>query len=808
MSQQNILENRTEFVDREGEIAVLESMFEQAKMGAGSILMLYGEIGVGKTRLMMEFGKRVEEEGGAFLYGKCSPQEEGVPYAPITGALENYSLKSIEADVGVGMGLMGFTEAAEAVSTGLIGLGDRNERATDVASLMLEKDNMFRDVLEQLKEVSREKPLVLFIDDIHWADKGTLQMFSFLAASISDSRIMICTTHRSDELRGAEGAEHPLQEIIDNLINEKRYIGMELQPLEKEDLSRMVGNILGKEEIPDKLCDALYDETGGNPLFVEEVLSSLIEDGVLEHGLQNWDDSMDIISFTIPSTIVDVLERRIANLSAMAKRVLRYASVAGNEIELELLFDVCDMGEEDILDSIEELMDAGILFETTKDDRIFLTFTRKHAPALISERLSRSRNLIIHRRLGYAMEKLYKDSEDGHVYSLARHFLEGHVYDKAYTYLVKAAEGSMMRLALEKALNYYLSALNVLSQHLDTEAHKEDIMHLSRSIGKLLMGESRWEEAEGHFQRGLYLARELGDRTYLSLFERGVADAVRQLGNYAEAENLYDSSLEISLELEDKKGIAEANRGLGYIHWRKGEFRDAISHYNEAISSAMQANDTQLMAQIFIELGNTYNQRGDLDKALDYYNRSMETLREFGNYQELARALNNAGDIYLRRGEWDNAIDSFEKCRESADKARNRNYLAWSLFNGAEAYAKKGEPDTAEKYAREGLAICREMKDRVGEHGALKALAIALTKKGELKQAVETFKKALAIADEMEIPYEKGMSLMELAETYNTMGLAEKEREALKEALGIFEELGAEQDMAKAEKRLADSITD
>jgi len=802
MSHQNILENRTEFVDREGEIAVLESMFEQAKMGAGSILMLYGEIGVGKTRLMMEFGRRVEEQGGAFLYGKCSPQEEEVPYAPITSALENYSLKAIEADVGVGMGLMGFAETAETVSTGLIGLGDRKDRATDVASLMIEKDNMFREVLEQLKEVSIEKPLVLFIDDIHWAGKGTLQMFSFLAGSISDSRIMICTTHRSDELMGVEGGEHPLHEIIETLTTEKRYIGMELQPLEKEDLSRMVGNILGKEEVPKKLCDALYDETGGNPLFVEEVLSSLIEDGVLEEGLQNWDDSMDIISFTIPSTIVDVLERRIANLSVMAKRVLRYASVAGNEVELDLLFDVCNMGEEDVLDSIEELISAGILAESIKGDKIFLTFTRKHATALISERLSRSRDLIIHRRLGYAMEKLYADSEEERVYSLARHFLEGHVYDKAYKYLVKAAEGSMRRLALEKALNYYLSALNVLSQHLDTESSKEDIMHLSWSIGELLMGESRWEEAKGHFQRGLYLARELGDKSYLSLFQRGVADAVRNLGNYTEAENLYDNSLEISLKLGDRKGIAEANRGLGYIHWRKGEFKDAISHYNEAISTAMQANDTQLMAQIFIELGNTYNQRGDLDKALDYYNRSMETLREFGNYQELARALNNAGDIYLRKGEWDNAIDSFEKCRESAEKARNRNFVAWSLFNGAEAYAKKGEPDTGEKYAREGLAICREMKDRIGEHGALKALAIALTKKGELEKAVETFEKALAIADEMETPYEKGISLMELAETYNAMGLAENEKEALKEALKIFEELGAEQDMAKAEKRL------
>ncbi len=801
MAHQNILEKKTEFVDREGEMAVLESMFEQAKMGSGSILMVYGEIGVGKTRLMMEFGKRVEEAGGAFLYGKCTPQDEGIPYAPVTTALENYSLKTLEADMGMGMGLMGFVEAADTVSTGLMGL-PTGEEGADVASLMLEKDKMFREILEQLKEVAREKPILLFIDDIHWADNGTLQLFSFLAGSISDSRIMICTTHRSDELMGTDGGEHPLTEVIETLVSEKIYVGMELRPLEKEDLTRMVGNILGKEEIPDKLCDALYEETGGNPLFVEEVLASLMEDGIIDRGLEGWDDGVDIISFAIPSTIVDVLERRIANLSTAAKRVLRYASLTGNEIELDLILDVCEMSEEDILDSIEELINAGIISETIKGDKIFLTFTRKHATSLISERLSRSRRLIIHRKLGYAMEKLYAESGEERVYSLARHFLEGQVYDKAYTYLVKAAEGSMKRLALGKALNYYLSALNVLTQHMNIEEHKEDIMHLSWSIGELLMGESRWDEAKEHFQRGIYLARELDDREYLSLFQRGIADALRNLGDYAEAEKLYDESLEISLDLDDKKGIAEANRGLGYIHWRKGEFRDAISHFNEAIGSAMQINDSQLMARIFIELGNTYNQRGDLDKALDYYNRSMETLREFGNYQELARALNNAGDIYLRRGEWDNAIESFEKCRESAEKARNRNFVAWSLFNGAEAYAKSGNPEMAEKYAREGLEICREMKDRIGEHGALKALAIALTKKGEPEKAVEIFQKALNIADEMEIPYEKGISLMELAETYHTMGEKEKEKEALEQALKIFEDLGAEQDIARARERL------
>ena len=801
MPEKNITEDRTEFVDREGEMAVLESMFEQAKMGTGSILMLYGEIGVGKTRLMMEFGKRVEEQGGAFLYGKCNSYGEEVPYAPITDALENYS-RSIETEIGIGMGLMGFAEDEEAAPTGLMGLGSREERAGNVAGLMIEKENMFRDVLEQLKEVSEKKPLVLFIDDIQWAGKGTLQMLSFLGASISDSRIMICTSHRSDEIPNRDEEKSPLLETIELLSKEKMYRSMELKPLEKEYMARMVGNILHKEDIPEKLCDSLYEETGGNPLFVEEILSSLIEDRILEEGLQNWDDSIDILSFSIPSTILDVLERRIANLSTAARRALRYAAVAGNEIELDLLFELCDMTEEDILDAIEELTNQGILEEITKSDRIFLIFRRKQASAFISRRLSRSRNLIINRKLGYGIEKLYADSIDEHIYSLARHFLEGHVYDKAYTYLTKCAEDSMKRLAPEKALNYYLSALSVLSEHMDAERHKEDIMKISWSAGELLMGESRWEEAMEHFQRGLYLANILKNRDYISMFQRGVADAMRNLGEYEEAEKLYNSSLEIAIELDDHKGIAEANHGLGYIHWRKGEFRDAISHYNEAISSAMKIDDAQLMAGLFIELGNTYNQRGDLDRALDYYSRSIESLKEFGNYQEIARALNNIGDIYLRRGEWKNAIESLEKCRENAEKARNRNYIAWSLFNGAEAYAKMGELEKAEKYAREGLDICREMNDRIGEHGALKALGITLTKKGEMEKALEAFREALKIADEMNIPYEKGTSLMEMAETYKMMGDAKREKEALEEALRIFKEVGAEQDMAKVEELL------
>ena len=800
MAHHDIPEEKTEFVDREGEMALLESMFEQAKMGDGSVLMIYGDIGVGKTRLMMEFGRRVEEEGGAFIHGRCSSQDEGMPYAPITKALDDYSMRAIESDVGMGMGLMGFTEAADAVSTSLMGFASTEERAADVASLMLEKEKMFREVLEQLTEVSREKTVVLFIDDIHRADRGTLQMFSFLATSVSDSRIMMCATYRPDEMV-VEGGEHPLKDVIKEISGERRYIGVKLQPLEKDALSIMIGNLLGKEEVPEKLCDALYDETGGNPLFVEEVLRSLIEEGVLERGLQNWDESIDIISYTIPSTIVDVLEKRIANLSNTAKRVLRYASIAGNEVELELLLETCGMEEEEVLDGIEELIDSGIISEAARGDRIVLTFTRKHAPSLISEGLTLSRKLIINRKLGYSMEKLYGERGE-YIYSLARHFLEGQVYDRASRYLILAGDQSMKRLALGKALNYYMTALNIIAQHMNVEESKEDIMLLSRRIGELLMGESRWEEAREHFRRGLSISEEAGDKSYISFFKRSVADALRNIGDYEEAEKLYDEALDIAIELDDSKGIAEANRGLGYIHWRKGEFKDAISHFNEAIASAMRIDDSQLMARIFIELGNTYNQRGDLDKALDYYNRSMEALREFGNYQELARALNNAGDIYLRKGDWENAIESFEKCKESAEKARNRNFVAWALFNGAEAYAKSGEPDVAERYAQEGLDICRDMNDRVGEHGALKALAIAKSRKGEAERAVEIFEKALAIADEMKIPYEKATSLMELAEAYHAMGDAAQEKKTLKEALEIFEGLGAEQDIRRARERL------
>ncbi|MEW5936299.1 MAG: tetratricopeptide repeat protein, partial [Candidatus Thermoplasmatota archaeon] len=768
----------SKFIDRDKETRFLIERLEAARSGTGTLVFVEGEAGIGKSRLITELGKIAHDKGFKFLTGRCIAQQDVDPYIPFFEALRDYIQRSereastYESDLPLPLGLTGMTRGAAAsypehVEGGIpLGLAMLTEPTPSRIGAQAERERWFETITQLLVKISKESPVLLFLDDMQWADYGSLQLLHYIARNTRRSRLMICCAYRPEELRMFAGGTHPLTETMRKMSNEKLYEKLELPRMGFDDMSALVKGLLRIEDIPQHFLRRLYDESEGNPFFVEEVLRSLIEEGLIKTDTYVWDGGVDLSTIRIPGTIKDVMTRRLSRMDESTRRVLMYASVIGTKFNFEVLSRVTEMDHETLLDSLDKLIGLGIIREDhSTPDEVYL-FDHKQTATAMYEGLSKSRARLMHAKVERAMEEAYAGRTDDVVYSLARHAFLGRDHVKAYHYSVAAGEKARKLLALEEALSYFATALKVLPHIVPSVDAEAEEMMLRMACGDIYTDLGNWGAALPYYQQVVKAAKAKGNMQVASVAMLRQADMHKQRAEYDRAEGLYNEALDISRGLDDVAGMADAERGLGYVHWRQGEFDDAIAHYGESIAQSTKIHDRHAIARVYIELGNVYNQRGDQAKAAEHYKKSITDLEQIGDYVELARAYNNLGDSYLHTREWDKALEAFERCRTASEKVGNRNFVAWALFNAAEALAHKGDLDKAEEYCDRSLKICEAIDDKIGMNGVFKNYGIIYRLKKEWDRSIENLNKSIVLLEMLTIPYDLAQSYFELGLTY------------------------------------------
>ncbi|MBI4999926.1 MAG: tetratricopeptide repeat protein [Euryarchaeota archaeon] len=809
-------QHSAEFIDRTKELALLKERVDAAAAGKGSLTFVEGEAGVGKTRIVAEAGRHASAKGFKFLTGRCIAQQDVDPYLPFFEALRGYvrppaSQVDDELDYGsVPLGLAGMARsggrmAPDNVEGGIpIGLSMLAERTGTGMGVQAERDRMFDTFNQILVRIADESPVLLFIDDLQWADSGSLQLLHYVTRNTRNSRVMICCAYRPEELRDVPGGSHPLLDMQRKMSKERLYETMTLARLGNDDMSALVKSILGIEDIPQHFLRKLYDESEGNPFFVEEVLHSLIEEGVIKPDSYVWDAGVDLSTIRIPSTIKDVTARRIARMDDNTRKVLMYAAVIGTQFNFDVLHKVTEMDSETLLDSLDKLMAVGIIREDRSTSDEIYVFDHKQTASSMYEGQSKSRARLMHKKVGEAMELVYTGRLEEVVYSLARHFYLGKDGAKTFKYSVAAGDKAKKLLALEEALDYYATALKLLSQLEPSSAIDKpaESIRLAIACGDLCYDLGNPYAAMPHFRQAIDAARSKGDRQMMSASLRKLADMHKQRAEYSDSERLYSEALVICQQTGDTAGVADIERGFGYIHWRRGQVDDAIQHYNQSIAHSTKIGDKHAIARVNIDLGNVYNQRSEQEKAVGYYTMSIKDLDEIGDHVEIMRAYNNLGDSYLHTRNWDKAIEAFEKCRLTSEKLGNRNFIAWSLFNAAEALAMKGELERAEEYCARSLKICESTDDKIGMNGVFKNFGIIYRLKKEWDRSIENLNKGIVIMEMLNIPYDLALSYYELGLTYKAMGDAACALQNFMMALDHYKAIGSLGEAKLAEEHI------
>ncbi|MHC1576062.1 MAG: tetratricopeptide repeat protein, partial [Methanosarcinaceae archaeon] len=610
--------------------------------------------------------------------------------------------------------------------------------------------------------------------------------------------IMVVLAYRPEEIARSDRAEM-MMEAITNMIREDAVDQIELGRLSRDEVSDLLCTTFDLEEVPKTFLDRVYDRTEGNPFFVQEVLRGLVNEGVIDMAGYTWLNQVDMNKVSIPSTLEEMVSRRIARLSPEVLKVLKYASIIGLQFNFKHLLALVDRPEEEVLDALDELIDQRLVHEEGGSDEETYRFDNAIIRDLAYASLSKSRKRLIHNKIGEILEAEYKDDISPIIFDLAYHFDKGKEFRKALYYMIKAGEGASVIYAYHEALNYFSDANEALG-HLESSDGNTQIREgLLFNIGYCEETLGDWDSALEDYNRAQQLTTHSRHMKLHGQILRHIGDVHRRKGDYGLADINYKNAVTAARIAKDYHTLAESYRGLGYISWRRGRYSKATKEYESSIKYARKIKDHSVIAVIFIEVGNLYNSKGQSTKALDHYHRALDILERSGDMFDITRAYNNIGDVYLGREDYGKAVEFFRQSERYARKVGNINMAYWALFNTAEAFAKLGELEKAMDLCKTAEAGLRKQDDKIGISYTNMVFGIIHGKMGDLKSSRSSFDESIRALKSMDVPEVLGEVLCEKGQVLLDVGEKESGKAALKEALRLFDSVNAKHRSGKVQ---------
>ncbi len=449
---------RGRLVARESELAKANAVWRTASAGDSGVLLISGEPGIGKTRLVRELMAQAQVQRAHVLLGECYA-EGGGPYAPIAQIIQPT------------VDLTGLQDLSGLVLADLITLAPSlRSRFPDAPpnpplEPQAEQQRLFDSVVELCATLGARAPVLLILDDAHWADGGTLALLRHLArrAPKLKLRLLIVLTYREVELDEARA----LNDVLHDLNRERLATRLKLTRLDRDQTRDLLASMFA-EEITPEFLDGIYRETEGNPFFVEEVCKALVEEGKLVRKGNRWDrPSMSEIE--VPQSVKIAIQARVNKLPTPAQDALKLASVLGREFDFETLKAVSDLSEDDLLDALEHAERAQLIDEVRHPAKLpaartVFAFAHALIPSTLHDGLSGIRRQRLHQRAGLTLERLYPDRLASRELApqLGRHFSEASEWDKAVNYLLQAGERAREVYAYQEAIGYFRQALAIL----------------------------------------------------------------------------------------------------------------------------------------------------------------------------------------------------------------------------------------------------------------------------------------------------------------------------------------------------------
>lgn len=567
------------FIARDNELKNLKYFLDQAIRGKGHLLLIKADPGMGKTRLVEELYDYIGIKGATILKGKCI-ENCSVPYRPFGKALielaENFKQdpKGVEK-IKLAAGdncyeLSQFVPNLEDI------LGSRIPQGKK-----FKKNKFFNIVTKFLTSLATSKnPLILFFDDLQWADRDTIELLHYLTSQIKYSNIFVIGTYRPQEINN----NHPLRILTGKKTKDFPLIEMSLAPLLSINVREMIDGILPiKKEKTDLFSFQIFNKTGGNPFLIKEVIRYLLEQKIIYLDLEEdeWDFNEEEL-YNLPYTFSpsELIIERVFQLEEDHRLVLNFAAAIGTKFSYELLIKLIPEKAVTIKNVCQKAIAIGVIFEV-EDNKY--CFTHDLIRETLYQRLGHQEKEHIHLEIG----KVLQNQRPLNVFALAYHFSQTSFREKSLKYLLLAAEEAERSYSYQQAWKYYKAARDILISLPDSKDDQEKIIDVSIGL-----------------TRSAWFSREASCLPILQEAER------------------------LAIKIEDSKRLALIYHWMGRIYYTMGNPKETIKYYQQSYQIAEGAESQEIKALSYNVMGRTKFIQGEYKEAIKILRQGIELIRD------------------------------------------------------------------------------------------------------------------------------------------------------------------------------------
>jgi predicted ATPase/class 3 adenylate cyclase len=746
---------RAEMIGREREFADLKECADELLAGRGQIVSIIGEAGVGKSRLVTELKGYIRDKDIRWLEGRCVSIGESIGYWVFIDILRSYlefsgedATEDRREKILEKMKSL-FPQRWEEIVPyigNLLSVRFGNQWDDRIRYLPPEqvKHQTFLTLRSVFLTLAQQKPLLLILEDMHWADNLSLDLLNLLMDDLILAPLMLLCVYRPDrEHRSWHISAQASAKCLD------RYTEMTLRPLNAQESRRLVESLLSIDNLSESVRGSILQKAEGNPFFVEEVIRSLIESGVVYQDGERWVAKEEVEDIAVPDTIQSVIMARIDRLEEEVRYVLQSAAVIGRLFRHKLL-GYTTQQERNLDRYLWQLEERDLVYEEHAIPELQYSFKHVLTQETAYNTILSRRRREFHRKVAEGYEALYSSRIEEYYEELAYHYSRSDDRQKALHYLVKAGDKSREAFANEEAIAYYNQALKLMDEieadRRGVQLNAPTIGHIYQSLGEIYFPLTRHEEA---------------------------LECCRKALEYT----------------TDKKDRARIYGAIGFIYQRDQKFDLAFEHLNAGIAELGDDTESPEMARICIPLSwATREQQHDSEEAIEIARRGLKIVEGTEHYFEIVELYNCLINHLSTSGDIDKAFEYARKSVEVAQKSGNSYLIAYSTEFLGLAHWRNGEGDVALKLVREALEIYEKIGHSFGISSAYIQLFQIYAGSRDWDAAVECFERSEVMTHPSLHPWFMTYSrIYPLAWAYLQKGNTEKAIEYSQKALGVAE---------------------
>ncbi len=739
-------------VGRQSELAgvevILDRMPRRVKEGLpareSALVVVTGEAGSGRSRFLAEIRRGAQKRGIVAVSVSCDSD------APAFQAV----------DEALGLLAAGRLARPDAAAPAASSEGARL-RVVDAAATALARR-------------ASSEPVALFVDDAHLADEGTAAVIESLARDPWRAPgLLLVLSCRSEELEGTT-----LADSLARLRSAVRVEEISLSPLGPEQTRQMLEGMLGLPEAPAELVDLVQRETSGNPLFIEQAVRSLLEDGTISRvgtGFRADVDALTKISFA--AGVGEAIRRRLDRLGLDERAVLSAMAVIGRPADSGLIEAASGLEKARVTEALRALMQRRLILGNV-DGEMGVASARTRD--VVYEGVEWERRRAMHRSVGEALQRRERDGSPVRHEDLARHFIHGAEPETALRYALDAAEASRRLGAPAEARSFYRRALDLLPQ--GAEDRRADIL---LRLGRIDRELGRDEQALEVFEQALRAAGAATRRDLAGLARLEKADVHLRRGRSEEVAREVELALQLLSLAGDAALVSRANNYLASSHARAGRLERALDLQKRALQAAEQAGEPGPLASAFNNLGLLQCFQGNREAGVASLERAIALRRESGDRHGELETRINLGTRLAEGGDLEKAIECFEQAVALARSVEDLRALVESQINLGGARVSSGQHDLAASSFEQAAAVAIRIGDDLRAAYALDAWGSSLRTIGDLEAATRRHGEALDRARRCGDPAQELFVLGSLALDHTSAGEAAKARDCLRRAARI-----------------------